>query len=107
MRSIHTRACYTRTCIHTGIADVSVHSTLRYMHNDYMPIRDVQWRLYIMCITVHSLYPMYICNTGSMCAGAWNGVPTITSIDEQMTKGIGSARVIDPADLPSPLHPRC
>lgn len=64
-----------------------------YMHNDYMPIRGIRG-----CIHTYNI------DTGRK----WRitGDSTITGIDEQLTRGIGSACVIDLANLP--LRPaRC
>lgn len=65
-----------------------------YMHNDYMPIRGIQGRIHT-----------YNIDTGRKRSGI-TGDSTITGIDEQLTGGIGSACVIDLANLP--LRPaRC
>lgn len=65
-----------------------------YMHNDYMPIRGIQGRI-----------RTYNIDTGRKRSGI-TGDSTITGIDEQLTGGIGSACVIDLANLP--LRPaRC
>lgn len=69
-----------------------------YMHNDYMPIRGVQG-----CMRTRNT------DTGrkrGRVRGRRGKDGTISGIDEQLTRGIGSACVIDLANLP--LRPsRC
>lgn len=69
--------------------------TSLYMHNDYMPIRGVQGRIHIYNARVEGGG-----GEGGRKRGKIVGDGTITGIDEQPARGIGSARVIDLANLP-------